>query len=298
MRTATSRRCRLTAPKGTSDTPRTGPVSTTTRNRLARLAQVIDDGLPRVIACSGGIDSMLLATVAHRQSPGATTVAHAVSPAVPADATARVEAWAQSEGWQLEIVRSGEFENENYLSNPVNRCYFCKTKLYDSLDRIAGVIGDRPAMMSGANTDDLGEYRPGLIAAREYAVRHPYIEADIDKTTIRAIASHLALPFAALPASPCLASRLYTGTRVTAERLRAVEESEATIRGATGIEVVRCRIRDEKMYIEVGDTDRDKITAALLERVAGVAARCGLRLAAVRLDPEPYRPGRAFVASR
>ena len=222
-------------------------MSAAARDRLTRLARVIDDNLPRVIACSGGIDSMLLATVAHRQAPGATTVAHAVSPAVPAEATTRVRSWGQREGWQVEIVSSGEFDNEDYLRNPVNRCYYCKSRLYDSLDRIAGVIGGRPTLMSGANTDDLGEYRPGLIAAREHAVRHPYVEADIDKAAIRAIARKLSLPFAALPASPCLASRLYTGTRVTAQRLRAVEESEGAIREATGIEVVRCRIREDQM---------------------------------------------------
>jgi len=264
---------------------------------VARLEHALAAVAPRVIACSGGIDSMLLATVAHRSQPGATTVAHAISPAVPMEATARVEAWAQREGWHLSIVRSGEFDSEDYLSNPVNRCYYCKSKLYDSLDRIARELGPGATLMSGANTDDLGEYRPGLIAAREHAVRHPYIEAGIDKAAIRAIARQLSLPFAALPASPCLASRLYTGTRVTAERLRAIEDSEAAIRRSTGIEVVRCRIREDRMYIEVADGDREKITASLLEMVAGVVARGGLQLAAVRLDPEPYQPGRAFVAA-
>jgi hypothetical protein len=148
-------------------------MSTATRNRLARLEQVIAAISPRIIACSGGIDSMLLATVAHRGEPGATTVAHAISPAVPAAATSRVQAWAQREGWRLEIVRSGEFDSEDYLSNPVNRCYYCKSKLYDSLDRIARAIGAESTLMSGANTDDLGEYRPGLNAAQEHAVRPP-----------------------------------------------------------------------------------------------------------------------------
>jgi len=263
---------------------------------LARLTGLLDAVSPRVIACSGGIDSMLLATLAHRQDPAATTVAHAVSPAVPAEATARVKGWALREGWRLELVNSGEFDNEDYLSNPVDRCYYCKSQLYGSLRQIAGSMHGQSTLLSGANTDDLGEYRPGLTAAREFAVRHPYIEAGIDKAGIRAIARHLSLPFAALPASPCLASRLYTGTRVTPQRLRAVEESEAALRLATGIEVLRCRIREDRMYIEVGNADRDRITPALLDAVATVTARCGLQLADIRLDPEPYRPGRAFVA--
>lgn len=271
-------------------------MSTPSRYRLGRLAGLLDRISPRVIACSGGIDSMLLATLAHRQDPGATTVAHAVSPAVPFEATVRVKDWAGHEGWRLEIVSSGEFHNEDYLSNPLNRCYYCKSQLYDSLRLIAGATEGRPSLMSGANTDDLGEYRPGLAAARAFGVRHPYLEADIDKAGIRAIARQLLMPFAELPASPCLASRLYTGTRVTRERLRAVEESEAALRRATGIEVLRCRIREDRMYIEVGNGDRAKITGVMLDKVARIAAQCGLPLSDIRLDPEPYRPGRAFVA--
>jgi uncharacterized protein len=270
----------------------------TAHKRLGALREAIAVASPRVIACSGGIDSMLLATLAHRLAPATTSVAHAVSPAVPGEATERVRAWAQREGWQLSVLNSGEFQSEEYLSNPVNRCYYCKSKLYASLVQIADAQGAGATLMSGANTDDLGEYRPGLTAAREYQARHPYIEAGIDKATIRLIARHLQLPFAELPASPCLASRLYTGTRVTAERLRAVEESERFLRRQTGIAVLRCRIRGEQMSIEVAETDRARITEALLTKVSAIATRCGVNLASVRLDPEPYHPGRAFVIAQ
>ena len=262
-----------------------------------RLLAVIADISPRVIACSGGIDSMLLATLASRQNAAATTVAHAISPAVPGDATLRLRDWAAREGWRLEIVVSGEFDSEDYLSNPVNRCYYCKSKLYDSLSRIGNTVGEGATVMSGANTDDLGEYRPGLHAAKEFSVRHPYIEAGVDKSTIRKIARGLSLPFAEIPASPCLASRLYTGTRVTVQRLRAVEESEEMIRRLAGIEVVRCRIREDAMFIEVSAADRFRITQSLLHKVERAATRDGLSLRAVHLDAQPYRPGRAFVGA-
>ncbi len=263
-----------------------------------RLQQVLQRIAPRVIACSGGIDSLLLATLANRQNRSATTVAHAVSPAVPEEATQRVQDWAAREGWQLEIVVSGEFDSEDYLSNPVNRCYYCKSNLYNSLTCIGQASGAGATVMSGANTDDLGEYRPGLHAAEEYHVRHPYIEAGVDKSAIRAIARELSLPFAEIPASPCLASRLYTGTRVTAQRLQAVEKSEAMIRSLTGIEVVRCRIREDEMLIEVCDADRLCITQSLLQKVEQAATAGGLWLQAVRLDTQPYRPGRAFVGAQ
>ena len=263
----------------------------------ARIERALLDIRPRVIACSGGIDSLLLATLAHRLASSETVVAHAVSPAVPEEATRRVVSWAEQEGWRLEIVRSGEFADERYLSNPVNRCYFCKSNLYAALKDIAAALPGEAILLSGANVDDLGEYRPGLDAASENGVRHPWIEAGLGKADIRAIAREIGAPFAELPASPCLASRLYTGVRVTPERLRAVEAGEALIRARTGIEVVRCRVRDDELLIEVGDADRRHITDALTGEVLAVARRSAPAISAARLDAESYRPGRAFVGA-
>ena len=252
---------------------------------------------PAIIACSGGIDSTLLALVAHRRAPGQVIVAHAVSPAVPEEGTARVRALAGEEGWDLRLVRSGEFEDESYLSNPVNRCYFCKSNLYASLDAVRGQLDGKGTVLSGANTDDLGEYRPGLIAASEKGVRHPWIEAGFGKAEIRALARELGLPFADLPASPCLASRLYTGTRVTPGRLRAVHDCEALVRDRTGLLVVRCRVNEDTMLIEVPDDGRERINAALLAEVAVLARSIEPGIAAARLDEAAYRPGRAFVGA-
>ena len=265
---------------------------------IGRLKAVLDELTPRVIACSGGIDSLLLATIAFRRAPDQTRIAHAISPAVPQEATQRVRDWAARERWEVEWVQSGEFADERYLSNPVNRCYFCKTNLYNALEQLNTLQVGNAVLMSGANLDDLGEYRPGLIAAQENAVRHPYIEADIDKATIRAIARHLQLPFAEIPASPCLASRLYTGTRVTSPRLGAVEACELLLRREANIQVARCRLRGDAMWVEVSATDRHLITPALLGEIQATALAQGLELDEVQLDPEPYAPGRAFVGAQ
>jgi uncharacterized protein len=263
-----------------------------------RIEAVLGGIGPLVIACSGGIDSMLLAIIAHRSAPEQVVIAHAISPAVPDEGTARVHDWAAREGWALRIVRSGEFDDESYLSNPVNRCYFCKSNLYASLQTITDELGSEGTIVSGANLDDLGEYRPGLIAASEQGVRHPWIEAETDKTDIRALARTLDLPFADLAASPCLASRLYTGTRVTPERLRAVHACEALIRERTGITVVRCRIRDDQMRVEVADAHRPLITAALLVQVYARARQLEPGLTRAILDDAAYQPGRAFVGAK
>lgn len=264
---------------------------------LDRIHATLDTLDHQVIACSGGIDSMLLGLVAHRHAPGRVTIAHAVSPAVPPEATARVKALALQEGWMLSIVRSGEFDDECYLSNPVNRCYFCKSNLYDSLVQIT-TAHSGGTVVSGANLDDLGEYRPGLDAAAERGVRHPWIEAQFAKADIRALARALELPFAELPSSPCLASRLYTGTRVTAGRLRAVHACENHIRQQTGIAVVRCRVRGALLIVELGDADRPAITPGLLADLRALAAQHEPGITDALLDAEAYRPGRAFVQQK
>lgn len=267
---------------------------------LKRLNDVLATMQPRIIACSGGIDSLLLAIIAHRANPLATRAVHAVSPAVQSEGSRRVRDWAQREQLQVQFIDSGEFDDEQYLSNPANRCYFCKSHLYAALSAvIASAAVDLPGavVLSGTNLDDLGEYRPGLQAASEAGVRHPYVEAQLSKADIRALARYLDLDFAELPASPCLASRLYTGTRVTAARLRAVEAGEEMIRQATGIGVVRCRLRDDQVFIEVGAGDKVKLTPVLVEQVAQVMRTHEPGISGVFLDAQAYKPGRAFIVN-
>jgi pyridinium-3,5-biscarboxylic acid mononucleotide sulfurtransferase len=150
-------------------------------------------------------------------------------------------------------------------------------------------------MLSGANTDDLGEYRPGLAAAEENNVRHPYIEARLGKNEIRAAARHLGLDFAELPASPCLASRLYTGTAVTPARLRSIEVGEDLLRMLTGISVVRCRLREDTVLVEVTADEHVLVTDQVLDQVAAAMRRVEPSLLTVCLDEQPYRPGRAIA---
>lgn len=262
------------------------------------LAATLDRYPRRVIACSGGIDSLLLADVAHELRPRTTIIAHSVSPAVPPSATARVQQAADELGWRLELVESREFNDENYLANPHNRCYFCKSNLYAELDRVSAAArwrGDTWTVMSGANTNDLGEYRPGLIAAREHDVHHPYVEAGIAKSDIRALARARGRSWHTLPAAPCLASRLYTGTAVSADLLRAVDVGEESLRDRTGIEVVRCRINGDEVIVEVSAGSRDNVTPEVLSSVLSAMRGQAPRLRSITLDEAPYAPGRAFV---
>lgn len=264
-------------------------------NDLQSLENWFDRRMQYLVACSGGIDSLLMATIAHRLMDSQVRVMHAVSPAVPQEATARVQDNAKREGWQLEFIVSGEFEDEHYLSNPQDRCFHCKGHLYGLLSHIVRKSESHGCILSGANKDDLGEYRPGLLAATQNGVFHPYIDLGIGKHSIRAMARHLGLDFAELPASPCLASRLYTGTRVTPERLRFVDRAEQLVRNLTGCAVVRCRIDGTVVKIEVPNEDRHRVDDTVSSAVQDLALTDLPEVGTVVLDSHAYAPGRAFV---
>ena len=230
-------------------------------------------------------------------------IAHSVTPAVPRAATERVRRTATALGWDLRLVESAEFSDQRYLDNPVDRCFFCKTNLYTELDRITDGLGSLPGgtgagawtLLSGANTDDLGEYRPGLVAAERHEVCHPYVEAGLAKSDVRALAAERHRDWHDLPAAPCLASRLYTGTPVTPGLVRAVEEGEATATRLTGLRVLRTRVRGDEVLVEVGDQDRSHVDAGVLDEVLTAMRAHAPTLASIVLDPEPYAPGRSFV---
>ena len=199
--------------------------------KLKRLMEVLADYDSLAIAVSGGIDSTLLAHVADRALGDKVRMLHAISPAVPAAATERVKLHARREAWRLELVDAGEFGDPRYRENPVDRCYFCKLNLYETITSLC----DGP-VASGTNCDDLGDYRPGLIAAKRHGVVHPYVDAGLAKPDIYDLASHFGIAdLRALPAQPCLASRIETGIRIQSRDLSFVERVEGELHSRFGI---------------------------------------------------------------
>ena len=248
---------------------------------------------PVAVAVSGGVDSLTLAAAAMEARAGdGVLLYHAVSAAVPPDATARTRAIASAHGWTLDCFDAGEFADRDYLANPINRCFFCKTNLYGT---VAARVPPGATIVSGTNTDDLGEYRPGLDAAARHGVRHPFVEAEIDKSAVRALARGFGLgDVAELPAAPCLSSRVETGIPIDAGRLRQIDAVERLVRDALAPRTVRCRIRATGIVVEL---DADAL-AALDDAARARLAIAIAPIAGGRPVFAPYRTGSAFVGAR
>ncbi len=246
------------------------------------------------IAVSGGIDSTLLAIISGRMTDVDATMVHAQSPAVPERATARVRRFAEAESWNLKICDVGEFQDDDYLENPVNRCFYCKTNLYQFIQ------SQYPKqILSGANCSDLSDYRPGLAAARQYGVRHPYIEAGIDKEKIREISRAMNLnDISELPASPCLSSRVETGIAIRADWLRVIDQVESDINQLLDAKTIRCRIRKQGIVVELDCDTLNQLNVknrqAIVESIQEVCLASKIKLP---ISFSEYKMGSAFLHS-
>jgi uncharacterized protein len=255
---------------------------------LSRLVAALDRHDRLAIAVSGGVDSMTLAHVAVRHSKTRAVMYHAAGPAVPESARHRVALHAAMHRWALVVLDAAELADPRYRANPVDRCYYCKTNLYD---RIAAATKDPIA--SGTNRDDLADYRPGLRAASEHRVVHPYVEADIGKSQIYALAAALGLgDLERLPAQPCLASRVETGIAIDPSDLAFIDAVEARLAAHFGREAtVRCRVTHAGVAIEIAQVDDVASAQAAREIGASACVASGRTFAGVR----PYTRGAAFL---
>jgi uncharacterized protein len=243
-----------------------------------------------VVAFSGGVDSSVVAALAHAALKDRALAVTAVSPSVAHGELDGARNVARHIGITHETIATDELAREGYRANGRDRCYFCKTELYDRLAELAHHRGYH-ALLSGANQDDQGDWRPGLRAAAEHHVVHPL--HDVDKATVRQLARHFELPSAEKPASPCLASRIPYGTRVDPGTLRQIDEAERAVR-AMGFDVLRVRHHGILGRVEIGQNDLERAIAQEDEIVARLK-RAGYAHAVI--DREPFRSGRLNEAA-
>jgi len=242
-----------------------------------------------VVAYSGGVDSALLAAIAHQELGERALAVTGISASLAAGELEAAARLAARIGIAHETIATNEFAEESYRANPANRCFFCKQELFGSLSALARERGYN-AVADGANADDGAaplDIRPGRAAAVAFGIRSPLSDAGMTKRDVRALARAVQLPVWDKPATPCLSSRVPYGTRIELEALRRVDLAERYLR-ARGFPVVRVRHYGETARVEVplGHIARLREQAGIIER-----ALASVGYARMEVDARGYRTG-------
>lgn len=247
-----------------------------------------------LVAYSGGVDSVFLACVAHEELGERAIAAIADSPSLPRRELEEALAVAREFNFPVRVVHTAEFENSEYLANPSNRCYYCKHELFEELAPLAKAE-NFAVIAYGENASDVGDFRPGAQAAKEFQVRSPLKEVGLTKAEIRELSAQLGLPTADKPQMACLSSRIPYGEKVTEEKLRMIEAAENVLKDLGFYDV---RVRHHELgfklqhlaRIEVGATELKRLLEdGLNERV--IASLRDIGYAHVTLDLQGYRRG-------
>lgn len=259
------------------------------QEKLTQLRYIFQEMGTALIAYSGGIDSTLVAKVAFDVLGDRSVAVTAVSPSLLPEELDEAQQQAEIIGIKHELVETEEMNNPNYTSNPVNRCYFCKSELHDKLKPLAIERG-YPYVIDGVNADDLQDYRPGIQAAKERGARSPLAEIGITKAEVREMSKFLGLSWWEKPSQPCLSSRFPYGEEITYEKLYRVGRAEIYLR-KLGYSNLRVRSHGDTAKIELlPEQITDFVVKTNLNEVVSHFQSLGFIY--ITLDLEGYRSGK------
>tara|TARA_B100000959_G_scaffold91949_1_gene97685 strand:+ start:2195 stop:3058 length:864 start_codon:yes stop_codon:yes gene_type:complete len=254
--------------------------------KFADLKKLVSGYGSLIVAYSGGVDSTFLAAVAHEVLGVNTLSVTSRSPSVAPEELEAAIALARTKGWRHLVVDTNEIEDPRYLANDGRRCFFCKTELYVHLEQVAVAEGITK-VANGANTDDLGDYRPGMEAAKNFEVVSPLVEVGMSKKEIRDISKRMDLPTWDKPAQPCLSSRIPYGTAVSVRALSMIGKAEKGLRDL-GFGVVRVRHYGQTARVEIPMDDFERFEHVRFEAEQIILAS-GYKV--MELDPKGFRSG-------